>query len=595
MENVIPRKEYPRPQFEREQWLPLNGTWQFAFDDRNTGEKEKWYRDESCAFNQTIVVPYCFQSELSGIGDTSFHDVVWYRRGFLIPAAYTGKRMVLHFGAVDYAAKVWVNGELVMTHQGGHTPFSADITSVLIDGENMVVVRAEDYSQDVTLPRGKQYWKENSDIVFYTRTTGIWQSVWLEPVSELSLRRVRMTPDIDRNVVSIRSFIEGDMKGKYVELQTEVTFKGQPICRDRMDIVAEEEERLLKLNDFNDHGMGRWWTPEKPQLYDVKFTLVVDGEIMDEVKSYFGMRKISIVDGVFCLNNRPYYMKLILDQGYFPGGVLTAATDEALLEDIGYTKAMGFNGVRKHQKLEDPRYLYHCDRLGLLVWGEGANAYDYSEKYVSRFIQEWQEAIERDYNSPSLVVWVPINESWGIPNVLNDVRQQQHGLTMYHLTRSLDTTRPVISNDGWEHLKSDLFTIHDYEWRREVLQSRYETKEQTVVSNPQGRWLSVPGFQYGGEPILMSEFGGVSFMKSAAEGWGYSAAKDSQDFLERIVNIIHPILNNGVFQGYCYTQLTDVEQEKNGLLTFNREPKLPLEIIKQINAGINPKLPVQVN
>lgn len=566
MTTTIPRGEYPRPQFERNEWLPLNGTWQFAFDDLNKGEKEKWYSIGAGAFDRTIEVPFCFQSELSGIGDTSFHDVVWYRRSFALPDSYTNKRIVLHFGAVDYSSKVWVNGQLVMTHEGGHTPFSADITDVLIDGENSIVVRAEDYSTDVTLPRGKQYWKEKSDIVFYTRTT-----------------------DIDHNHISIRSFVEGHLGDAELELKIEVSFEGKLVAKDSVGVVSKEDERIIKLHDFNDHGMGRWWSPEKPHLYEVKFKLVRGGDIIDEVNSYFGMRKISIVDGVFCLNNRPYYMKLILDQGYFPGGVLTAAADEAFIRDIQLTKDMGFNGARKHQKVEDPRYVHWCDKMGLLLWGEGANAYEYSEKYVGRFMQEWQEAIDRDYNSPCVVVWVPINESWGIPNVLNDERQRQHGLTMYHLTKSLDATRPVISNDGWEHLKSDLFTIHDYEWRREVLEKRYATKELTAVSNPQGRWLHVPGYKYNGEPVLMSEFGGISFMKENAEGWGYSATKNDQDFLERVINVIHPILNNNVFQGYCYTQLTDVEQEKNGLLTFEREPKLPVEVIKQINQGIVPK------
>lgn len=581
----ISRNEYPRPQFERTEWINLNGTWEFEFDDHDMGEEAKWHKDRP--FSKKINVPFCFQSELSGIGDTSFHDIVWYRRNLVLPDSYMGKRIILHFGAVDYSAKVWVNGEFVIAHEGGHTPFSADITNALQEGNNTIVVRVQDYSKDVTLPRGKQHWKEKSELIFYTRTTGIWQTVWLEPVSASYLQRVQLTPDIDHNNIQIRSFVDGWFENSDLRLKISISFQGKPVVEDLIQIVEKEEERTIKLHDFNDHSMGRWWSPEHPNLYDIQFTLIENGQIADQVNSYFGMRKISVEDGMICLNNRPYYMKLILDQGYFPGGVLTAASDEAFRKDIEYTKMMGFNGARKHQKIEDPRYIYWCDRMGLLLWGEMANAYQYSEKYVSRFIQEWQEAIQRDYNHPCLVVWVPLNESWGVPNILVDKRQQAHALSIYHLTKSLDSTRPVISNDGWEHVKSDILTIHDYEWRREVLTERYSSQQKAITSNPQ-RWLIVPGYTYNGEPLFMSEFGGISFIQdNKNDGWGYSAALNEQDFIEKLIAVIHPIIQSKDIQGYCYTQLTDVEQEKNGLLTFDRQPKLPLEIIRQINEGIS--------
>ncbi|HEY0826737.1 MAG TPA: glycoside hydrolase family 2 TIM barrel-domain containing protein [Bacilli bacterium] len=583
----ITRNEYPRPQFERSEWMNLNGTWEFEFDDHNIGEMVKWYK--SHPFSKEIKVPFCFQSELSGIGDTSFHDIVWYRRNLVLPDPYMGKRIVLHFGAVDYSAKVWINGEFSVAHEGGHTPFSADITDLLQKGNNTIVVRAQDYSQDVTLPRGKQYWKEKSDIIFYTRTTGIWQSVWLEPLSTTYLQRVQLTPDIDHNKIQIRSFVNGWAGNTDLRLKISISFQGKCVVEDLIQIKEKEEERTIKLHDFNDHGMGQWWSPEQPNLYDVQFTLIEKEQIVDQVNSYFGMRKISIEDGIICLNNRPYYMKLILDQGYFPGGVLTAASDETFRKDIEYTKLMGFNGVRKHQKIEDPRYIYWCDRMGLLLWGEMANAYQYSEKYVSRFTQEWQEAIQRDYNHPCLVVWVPINESWGVPNILVDKRQQEHVLSIYHLTKSLDSTRLVISNDGWEHVKSDICTIHDYEWRREVLEERYASQQKAVTSNPQKRWLIVPGCIYNGEPLLISEFGGISFIQdNNGDGWGYSAAQNKHDFMEKLIAVIQPMLYSKDIQGYCYTQLTDVEQEKNGLLTFDRLPKIPIEIIRQINEGKSP-------
>ncbi|MUG64578.1 glycoside hydrolase family 2 [Paenibacillus campinasensis] len=583
---VYPRAEYPRPQFVRKAWQCLNGEWEFQFDDAGVGEKEYWYQTEKrVPFSHKINVPFAFQSKLSGIGDPSFHDVVWYRRSFEVPADWKNKRIILHFGAVDYIAKVWVNGQLAAVHEGGHTPFQADITSLLREDGNTVVVRAEDFSRDVTLPRGKQYWREKSESIFYTRTTGIWQSVWLEPVSPAHLRKVMITPDIDRNEIRIRTFVEGYPASGDLKVQVTVTFGNDRIAEDQYSLRSSEQLRAIGLGDFTDHGQGRLWSPEHPNLYDVEFRLIQGGEVVDEVQSYFGMRKVSIEDGKLCLNNRPYFQRLVLDQGYFPEGILTAPTDEALKRDVELTKEMGFNGVRKHQKTEDPRFLYWCDRLGLLVWGEAANAYEYSEEYVRRFTREWQEIVERDYNHPSIVTWVPLNESWGVPNVQIDVRQQQHGLAMYHLTKSLDDTRPVVYNDGWEHMTTDLVTIHDYESRQEVLEQRYQTAESAVEAMPANRRIFVGGASYQGQPILVSEFGGIAFKKSEWDGWGYSGAENEEDFLFRLKAVVDPMFSSPVIQGYCYTQLTDVEQEINGLLTYDREPKAPLEAIRSIMMG----------
>lgn len=581
--SALPRSEYPRPQFERSAWLNLNGEWEFEFDDEQIGDREHWYAEHH--FSRAITVPFAFQSKLSGIGDPSFRDTVWYRKRVQIPQEFAGKRTVLHFGAVDYIATVWVNGRYAVRHEGGHTPFSVDITDHADSGGTaVIVVKAQDYGKELTLPRGKQFWEEKSRAIWYTRTTGIWQTVWLEAVAETHLERVTFTPDIDTNEIAVRAFVNGPL-GSGVQLRTSVTFKGELVAEETRTIRQAETSFRIGLNDFNDHGLGRWWSPGRPNLYDVTFTVLVAGQETDQVRSYFGMRKISIEDGKVCLNNRPYYMKLVLDQGYFPDGLLTAPTDDALRADVELTKQMGFNGARKHQKIEDPRYLYWCDKLGLLVWGEMANALAYSEEYVRRITNEWQEAVERDYNHPCIVAWVPINESWGVPNILVDRRQQQHALAMYHLTHSLDATRPVISNDGWEHVKSDLFTIHDYESRREVLTERYSEADSAIKAKPANRWLQVPGFSYEGEPIIVSEYGGISFKKSEWEGWGYSAAKDDEDFIERYRAVTEPLLKSPVVQGFCYTQLTDVEQEINGLLTYDRKPKVPLEKIKAINEG----------
>ncbi|EXX85431.1 glycoside hydrolase family 2 [Paenibacillus darwinianus] len=579
-----PRSEHPFPQFMRQDWVNLNGEWEFEFDDEQAGDGAHWHSG-SRPFSKRIQVPFAFQSKLSGIADPDFHDTVWYRRTFSKPESFNGKRVILHFGAVDYDSYVWVNGMLVASHEGGHTPFHADITDALHDGDNQLVVKAVDYSRDVTLPRGKQYWLADSASIFYTRTTGIWQTVWMEGVAPVHLSKVKFTPDIDRKEIEIRSFVQGFSPEKDVRLQVQISFNGEPVAEDLFRVKAGHESRRIRINDFNDHGLGGWWTPEKPNLYDVTFTLLEDGKPRDEVSSYFGMRKISIEDGKLCLNNRPYFMKLVLDQGYFPDGNLTPPSDEAIKRDVELTKEMGFNGTRKHQKLEDPRYLYWCDRLGLLVWGEAANAYEYSEEYVRRFTKEWQESVERDYNHPCIAVWVPLNESWGVPNVQIDKLQQQHVLAMYHLTKSLDPMRPVVSNDGWEMLKTDLYNIHDYEWRREVLEDRYSTADKAAGAMPANRRLSVSGYAYDGEPILVTEFGGIAYKKSEWEGWGYSGAENDEDYTDRLRAVIQPLLKSGVVQGYCYTQLTDVEQEINGLLTYDRKPKIALEIIKAVNEG----------
>jgi beta-galactosidase/beta-glucuronidase len=598
---AIPRAEYPRPQFERNDWLNLNGQWEFEFDDLDEGERQHWYVNGGQPFTQTITVPYCFQSKLSGIGDTTVHDIVWYRRAVDVPEAFHGKRIILHFGAVDYAAKVWVNGQLVARHEGGHTPFEADITEALGEsGGNQIVVRAQDYSKDLALPRGKQYWKDRSEGIFYTRTTGIWQSVWLEAVGETCLKSVKLTPDIDANSIHMRfhlslPYTNGASGTGSLAVRTTVSFSGEIVAEDVFGIRGETESRTICLTDSFGTGVGgarkRWWTPESPRLFDVEFTLERDGRPIDQVRSYFGMRKISLENGKLYLNNVPYFMKLVLDQGYFPESLLTPPTDEAIRYDVEATKAMGFNGARKHQKIEDPRYLYWCDKLGLLVWGEMANAYTYTEAYAQRMTKEWLEAIERDYNHPCLVVWVPLNESWGVPNISNDKQQQMHALALYYMTKSLDPTRPVVSNDGWEHAVTDLCTIHDYEWRKGVLTERYASADSAATAEPAKHRIFAPGFRYEGQPILVSEFGGIAFKKTSAEGWGYSGAKDEADFVQRLADVVHPLLHSPVVKGFCYTQLTDVEQEMNGLMTYDRKPKLPFDIIKQINNGKLPELP----
>jgi beta-galactosidase/beta-glucuronidase len=327
------------------------------------------------------------------------------------------------------------------------------------------------------------------------------------------------------------------------------------------------------------------WSPEQPSLYDLTIRLIRDDQVIDDVQSYFGMRKVDIHKGRIRLNYQPYYMRLVLDQGYHPEGILTFPADGDFKNDIDLIKRMGFNGVRKHQKVEDPRFLYWADKLGLFVWGEMANAYQFSPDYIQRITSEWTQVIQRDYNHPCIVAWVPINESWGVPDLQADAQQRAHLEAMYYLTRSLDTTRLVVSNDGWEHAKTDILTIHDYESSGGVLRERYHNLESTLAATPANRDLFVKGYQHDDEPILLTELGGVAFRKSNQEGWGYSTAHDADEFLRRYAEIMNAVLASPVLQGYCYTQLTDVEQEINGLLTYDRQPKVDVQKIASINTG----------
>ncbi len=596
----VPRPEYPRPQFRRPDWINLNGEWAFAFDDEDMGLGREWWNTSAEGlrsggpFERRITVPFCYQAQLSGIGETAFHDVVWYARAFAPPAMGADERLLLHFGAVDYRATVWVNGAQVAWHEGGHTPFSADITHALGSeaGENVVVVRVEDPSRDAAIPRGKQYWKEKSEGIFYTRTTGIWQTVWLEPVNRQRIGSLRLTPDVDRARVSVEVAAEGFEPG--LVLRVVIAFDGEELLDDRYELRSPLLERSLPLLKGgvppDTPHLSRWpgpalWSPEQPNLYDLKLELLnAGGSVLDSADSYFGMRKIEARGGKVYLNNRPYYQRLVLDQGYFPDGLLTAPADDDLRRDVELTKEMGFNGVRKHQKVEDPRWLYWADRLGLLVWGEMANAYRYSPAYVRRITAEWQEAVLRDYNHPCIVAWVPMNESWGVPELATDRRQVEHLLALYHLTKSLDGTRLVVSNDGWEHALTDLCTVHDYR-DAATLARAHSTRESSVAGEPHRRPVYVPGHGHRGEPILITEFGGIAFGTAAPEEWGYRTVASGEEFLERYKDLITAVVRCDVVQGFCYTQLTDVEQEVNGLLTYDRRPKVDLARVREMTAA----------
>jgi len=587
------RPEHPRPQFVREDWLNLNGEWSFSFDDDNKGLKEKWYKNPD--FKQKIQVPFAFQTKLSGITDPSFHDYCWYNRKFAIPDNMKGKQIILHFGAVDYSCSVYVNGELAGAHEGGHTAFSFNISPYLnFSGEESLTLRVYDPSTDECIPRGKQFWQEKSAGIWYTRTTGIWQTVWLEAVEENHIKFVRFTPDIDNGDVIIEWETNGDYYGKRALFN--ISFKGMQVACE----VSTQHERygkiavnLLNKKTFRNssHGQGWLWSPENPNLFDVTIKLTdTNGKIYDTVSSYLGMRKIHTENGMVYLNNHPYYQKLVLDQGYWPEGLLTAPTDEALKKDILLAKEMGFNGARKHQKVEDPRYLYHADTLGFLVWGECAACPSHSSETVARLTREWIEIIERDYNHPCIVTWVPINESWGVSNINYSEHEAMHSLGLYYLIKSLDKTRLVISNDGWEMTVSDICAIHNYSHGSKTETAKYayykETianKENILSAQPAGRNIYADGFYHQGEPILLTEFGGIGFKTGEDSGWGYTNVNSEEEYLEDYRRIMEALFASKVLYGYCYTQLTDVEQEINGIVTYDRKPKCDLSKIRELN------------
>jgi beta-galactosidase/beta-glucuronidase len=579
-----PRPEYPRPQFVRSRWLNLNGLWQFEFDDDDLGLAAKWYLRQE-AFSRQILVPFSCEAARSGIADRSFHPCVWYRRQFRIPADWEGSRILLNFGAVDYRASVWINGSLVGSHEGGHSSFTFEITNEVTKDDCIVVVRAQDPPSDRYIPRGKQYWKEEPASIFYTRTTGIWQTVWIEPVPTSFLENIRITPLIDGSVTfeaSIQYPDDAQFVNVSVKRDGRVIATGMSLADGtRGSVAVSVQEPAL-------------WSPYSPQLYDATLQLGAPGGILDEVDVYFGFRSITTQDGKIVLNGDPIYLKTVLDQGYWPESNLTPPDDDAIRTDVLLAKQLGFNGVRKHQKVEDPRYLYWADKLGLMVSAEMANAYLFSDESVARLTREWMEVVRRDYNHPSIVMWTPMNESWGIPNVA-DPRQQAHLKALYYLTKSLDSTRLVIDNDGWEHTEvTDLFAIHDYTKTGDELYERFKNFALDGVPLPlYGKLYLAPGFRYNGAPIFVSEFGGVGYVlpedKSDVphNSWGYSGVETSKgETLERIRGLYQAIARIRRIVGVCYTQLYDVEQEVNGLLTYDRRPKFDAAEIARINDSL---------
>lgn len=579
---------HPRPRLRRDDWIDLCGEWQFRYDDDNEGLAEHWYRGHA-PYDQTITVPFPPESELSGIGDPAPHPVCWYRRAVQL-ACDAGERLLLHFGAVDYGADLWVNGQHLLHHDGGHTPFCADITDSLDpSGHQVIDLRAEDVASDVTQPRGKQDWQRDPHVIWYRRTSGIWQPVWLERVPRTHIANVQFVPDLPTGSVAVEITLNGAPK-EAVACEVALSAGGQCLARQTLHMTGQRQKTTLHLQDLeNRQARGHLvWSPESPNLIDAEIRLQPGPEAAaDVVHSYFGMRSCGVDDGHFLLNGQPYFVRSVLSQGFWPKSHLAAPDGDAIRREVELIKALGFNAVRCHQKVEDPRFLHWCDRLGVLVWGEMPSAYVYTPRMIGRVVAEWMEVVERDRSHPCVVTWVPLNESWGVDTIAERPDQQAFATALYALSKALDPTRPVISNDGWEHTISDILGIHDYSGIPEHLRQTYATREgverMLAGFGPQRRRLLVSGAA-GGKPVLMvTEFGGLSYHPASGQKWfGYSTVASREEYLEQLAGLFGALLDSPALSGFCYTQFTDTMQETNGLLDEDRRPKLPIEEINAI-------------
>lgn len=589
---------YPRPQLVRAQWRDLGGRWNFAFDDDERGVRENWH--EQPRLDDSILVPFPPESTASGVHDTGFHQALWYHR-LLTPDDLSaaghgpGRRLMLRFGAVDYRAVVWVNGHRVGSHEGGHTPFSFDVTEAVNEqGDNDLVVRVEDDPLDVAQPRGKQDWREHPHVIWYHRTSGIWQPVWLESVPGIAVEWVHWRSDVPAARVHARIGLTSRFAGT-ASVDIELRHGDTVLARTTVHSEASEVEVVLSLSgQMNGQAYEELlWSPEHPNLIDARIDVRHEGGGTDAVASYVGVRSAAVERRLFLLNDRPRYVRSVLSQGYWPESHLAAPSAEALRDEVQLIKDLGFNATRVHQKFEDPRFLFWADRLGLMVWAEAPATFTFTPVSVERTVREWLEVVHRDFSHPSIVTWVPLNESWGVQHIAHDDRMLHFARSLVHLTKALDSTRPVVSNDGWEQVDTDILAIHDYEADGDVMRDRYRNRdaidELVTGVGPAGRRL-VLGGDVSALPVMLTEFGGISYdVHRTDDAWGYTAATDSTDFGARLRSLMTGIHASDALAGYCYTQLTDTLQETNGLVGSDRLPKLPVRELRDIMLGPNPK------
>jgi len=566
--NTIPRPEHPLPQWERKNWKNLNGTWEFDFDFGRTARDRKLY-ESTDKLSREITVPFCPESRLSGIGYTDFISAVCYKRSFTLTEDDLSGRVFLHFGAVDYESYVYINGVLAGKHTGGYTSFKYDITALAHAGENTLFVIADDDCRDGRQPSGKQsklYYSHGCD---YTRTTGIWQTVWLEMTPKSYVKSAKYYPDIHAG----RLTVIGETVGAG-ELTIKSSFMGRDTGSCTVDAKGGAFTAVIDLSEKH------LWEVGRGELYDLEFRF---GD--DCVKSYFGLREVRLEGMKFMLNDRSVFQRMVLDQGFYPDGIYTAPSDEALLNDINLSLAVGFNGARLHEKVFESRFLYHCDRLGYIVWGEYPNwGFDHnSPQATERYLNEWAEAVERDFNHPAIIGWCPFNETWGY----SEARSCNTLLsTIYKYTKTVDPTRVVIDTSGNYHSVTDIYDVHDYNQDPVSFKANYdafiEGGEFYDRVNNSFKHDSLTQ-QYKGEPVFMSEYGGIRWNISGREGWGYGEApKTGEEYIERFTKLADALLDNPKFMGLCYTQLYDVEQELNGVYTYERAPKFDPDIFKAV-------------
>ncbi len=568
---AIPRPEHPRPDFERKNWLNLNGQWEFEIDAEGDGEERGLTSGTS--LKRRILVPFCPESALSGIGHTDFMKDVWYRRTFEIPATMRSKRILLHFGAVDWHARVWVNGAFVGEHRGGYSQFTFEITHHLKSGPNELVVHAHDDTRSQLQATGKQAHSQQSEGCVYTRTTGIWQTVWLEAVGESAVRGFTLVTDTAAKRVIVTANVDGPLAGTKVRVRA---WSGDKVMAEET-VPANWRNTIAVLSV----PAAKLWHPGAPNLYPITIEALRKGKVTDTVRSYFGMRTLAIEGNRFLINGKPVFQRLILDQGFYPDGIYTARTDAELKRDIELSMAAGFNGARLHQKVFEPRLLYWADKLGYIVWGEypswGVNLTN--QGAIAHVANEWREVVERDRNHPSIVGWCPLNETAGGEAVAA-------AQLIMGLTQTLDPTRPYLDTSGYVHLdpRTDVYDSHDYDQNPASFAARYSAFGLTGI-RPYNNNLSDRRSAYLGQPYFVSEYGGIRLKTdpdTASGGWGYGQA-DLKEFLSRYKALTDALLDNPNMFAFCYTQLTDVEQEQNGIYFYDRKPKYDPKLVHAIN------------
>ena len=568
----LPRAEYPRPQFERQEWINLNGQWSYTFDFSRSGMDRELFRSEG--FDGQITVPFAPQSELSGVGFTDFIPEMWYQRRLEIPADWDGKRILLHFGAVDYIASIYIDGRIAGRHWGGSSSFTVDITRLVSAGKtHNLVIRVEDDERSGEYAKGKQCGRFASFGCEYTRTTGIWQTVWMEAVHKDGLKDVYVIPDLDQSRFVFRPEYYAVQQGQ--KLRIRIIDNGKTVSEKTIPATAQSQAELTVKK-------VKTWSPEDPYLYDIEYdVLSAEGKVIDHVKAYAGMRKVHTANGYFYLNNKPYFQRLVLDQGYYPDGIWTAPSDEALRHDIELAKAAGFNGARLHQKVFEERYFYWADRLGYLTWGEGPSyGMNVNNEIAARnFLSEWLEIVVRDRNHPSLVTWTPFNETWDsqdgtYPRFVRDI---------YAETKAADPTRPINDASGDDHVMTDIWSVHNYEQDGDKLKEQLALTEgrEPYRHSYEKEFLAV----YGGQPYILDEFGGIGWMspEERKHSWGYgNLPQTEEEFYSRLDKMVKAVASLEHIAGFCYTQLTDVEQEKNGIYKYDRTEKLDIEKVRHI-------------